>query len=960
MKVHIRVIRVLKTLARVLPVAALAALLLCPSALAYDKAAIKSELLSRLYKSSGGYVSCDFDGYQSTPGKHEGIDCVIGAGHNVYAITGGEVVDSRVKSGLSTIAIYNSAYNVTIVYLHSNSQVSKGQTVEAGALIATESSMGASSVHTHVELRQGRCASAAKSVNDWTLENPDPYPYYETIFSIAPPPTPQCSCSTTYAGTYVCTVSAGSNLMIRSGHGKDYDIIGAIPSGAEVAVSKGDGNWMHVSYGGAEGYSSAQWLERKGDPIVIPTPDSERIFDYLVFNEAFYRAANTDVTGSSETVRAHWQNYGLNEGRQGSQVFCGEVYVGLYPNLKDAFGTNYRAALEHFLDHGISEGKQASAHFNLDRYKANYRDLQIAFGDDNESYYRHFIAHGWDEGRLAREYLTVRFDANGGSVSPAKKNITTEMPYGSLPMPTRSGYFFDGWYTQPTGGTRVYEDTIVPMDPMGEHRTVYAHWLPLVNMDISSALDGESPVDVGRFDVYIDGELLGENIYSFGGDSVYGETYEIDNIQPMDGYVYVGASGSLSGIVSSSDVNIALNFERAPLETSEVNIECRVDGVYKSGVGLFDVYLDGEYSSTCASYGGDMVVGTRYEIKNIRAMDGYVYEGASGPLSGSIPSGSLDIALVFRPNDHCVTLDANGGTVSPDYVMVRDETAIGTLPTPSRTYYTFDGWFTEPSGGSEVDGNTIVTESMTLYAHWTRIQYKVTIDAAGGTSPLGSIMVNAGSAIGYLPAPSRTHYTFDGWFTERTGGSAVNGNTVVTEPMTIYAHWTRLTYRVSFDAAGGTVSTSFKTVNAGDAVGTLPGAVRTGYVFKGWFTEPSGGSQVTAVYVPAGNVTLYAQWEKEPDPVTPMALPANTTTIEAEAFRATAFEAIIVPEGCQTLGSKAFADCPNLKQIALPTSIRGIADDIFSGCGEGLTIICDADSYVAWWAERKGYTVVSE
>lgn len=69
---------------------------------------------------------------------------------------------------------------------------------------------------------------------------------------------------------------------------------------------------------------------------------------------------------------------------------------------------------------------------------------------------------------------------------------------------------------------------------------------------------------------------------------------------------------------------------------------------------------------------------------------------------------------------HKITFDANGGTVSVSDKMASLNTAIGELPTPSRDYYTFDGWYTEANGGEEITEDTVMTSltDMTLYAHW--------------------------------------------------------------------------------------------------------------------------------------------------------------------------------------------------------------------------------------------------
>lgn len=67
----------------------------------------------------------------------------------------------------------------------------------------------------------------------------------------------------------------------------------------------------------------------------------------------------------------------------------------------------------------------------------------------------------------------VTFDAQGGSVTPASKSVTYGQPYGSLPVPVRAGYRFDGWFTVTTGGTQVTAETVVTVTAA---QTLYAHW----------------------------------------------------------------------------------------------------------------------------------------------------------------------------------------------------------------------------------------------------------------------------------------------------------------------------------------------------------------------------------------------------------------------------------------------------------------------------------------------------
>jgi murein DD-endopeptidase MepM/ murein hydrolase activator NlpD len=146
----------------------------------------RSNMSFALY-AAAGRITCGYDGYTSTSGRHEGIDIARGVGSSVHALVAGQVINvvrgSTGRAGLSTIAVYIAASNKTVVYLHSAplSSLRVGQQISRGQIIATESWHGvssSSSAHTHVEMRPGRQTRAAKSVGDSHLDNPNPTSFW--------------------------------------------------------------------------------------------------------------------------------------------------------------------------------------------------------------------------------------------------------------------------------------------------------------------------------------------------------------------------------------------------------------------------------------------------------------------------------------------------------------------------------------------------------------------------------------------------------------------------------------------------------------------------------------------------------------------------------------------------------------------------------------------------------------
>ncbi len=143
---------------------------------------------------------------------------------------------------------------------------------------------------------------------------------------------------------------------------------------------------------------------------------------------------------------------------------------------------------------------------------------------------------------------------------------------------------------------------------------------------------------------------------------------------------------------------------------------------------------------------------------------------------------------------------------------------------------------------------------------------KVKFDANGGSLRWGNSTkrVRYGKTYGYLPTPTRDGYDFEGWYTEaKDGVEIVSTDTVdFTSDVTLYAHWSVVTYQVKFDANGGEVDVEFLDVAYNDTYGELPVPTRDGYEFDGWYTSKSGKKEVTEkdTFTYKRDITLYAHW----------------------------------------------------------------------------------------------------
>ena len=224
----------------------------------------------------------------------------------------------------------------------------------------------------------------------------------------------------------------------------------------------------------------------------------------------------------------------------------------------------------------------------------------------------------------------------------------------------------------------------------------------------------------------------------------------------------------------------------------------------------------------------------------------------------------------WKAKTFTVSFNPTNGSVEPKSKTVQYNKAYGALPVATQTGYNFLGWFTERSGGTQVTETTKVTQKCdhTLFAHWKKAAatttYTVTFNPSGGTVSPTTRKVASGAKLGTLPVATQTGYDFVGWFTEKSGGTQVTANTIVTKNVTYYAHWKAKTFTVSFNPTNGSVNPKSKTVQYNRPYGALPVATQTGYNFLGWFTERSGGTQVTDTtkMTRTADHTLFAHWKK--------------------------------------------------------------------------------------------------
>ncbi len=137
-----------------------------------------------------------------------------------------------------------------------------------------------------------------------------------------------------------------------------------------------------------------------------------------------------------------------------------------------------------------------------------------------------------------------------------------------------------------------------------------------------------------------------------------------------------------------------------------------------------------------------------------------------------MPDSNVEVKAIFEedappaPTEFIVTFDGNGGTPSGGSMTTTDQ-KLPSLPSASRSgSYSFDGWYTEKSGGTKITTDTVFSANTTVYAHWTYTgggggsgysyyTIEATAGAGGSISPSGNVSVREGGDQTFTITPDK-------------------------------------------------------------------------------------------------------------------------------------------------------------------------------------------------------------
>lgn len=255
-----------------------------------------------------------------------------------------------------------------------------------------------------------------------------------------------------------------------------------------------------------------------------------------------------------------------------------------------------------------------------------------------------------------------------------------------------------------------------------------------------------------------------------------------------------------------------------------------------------------------------------------------------------------------------------------------------------------------------IDGAYIVSDETIVKAYYKPISYTVSFDANGGECNIDSKIVYKGDMYGELPTPSRTGYNFQGWYTAKKDGLKITATDIYTmaSDSILYAMWEIRTHNVVYDySTNGGISAemSVDNVNYGENIDMTVEAVKEGWEFIGWNTNPDAIERIDSLKMGDEDVLLYAIYKKKIKAVfidwkdNCAFVRENNLSIYNNETRCQ----MIVPQqnivnGWKNLGWSTLTEADAATEISSDSEIWLVEDSIFYGCYEqDITISYDTN-----------------
>ena len=399
----------------------------------------------------------------------------------------------------------------------------------------------------------------------------------------------------------------------------------------------------------------------------------------------------------------------------------------------------------------------------------------------------------------------VTLDAQGGTLESTTLTATKGASY-SLPIPSKAGYTFEGWYF---GETKIESTGTWAID--GAAIALVAQWSAKTTTVTLEGID--TPVT-----------------------ATYGAAYTLPTPE-KSGYTFDGWSNGETKVESTgtwaTDVATLALTAKWTAKTTVITLE----GIDAPVTATFDA----AYTLPTPEKSGYTFDGWYNGDTKVESVGTWAIEDAA-----------ITLTAKWTAKTTVITLEGVDTPVNATYGESYE------LPTPKKTGYSFAGWYNGDEKLASAGTWTIEDAALTLTAKWTAKTTVIVLNNDGETT---TVSVTYGESY-ELPTPEKAGYSFLGWYLGDDKLETVGTWSLENAAVTLIARYEGAKSNVTLNADGGSFEgDALITINYGAAY-ALPIPTRENYHFIGW--RDAEGGYVAAkgdAWVALGDVTVTATWQ---------------------------------------------------------------------------------------------------
>ena len=470
--------------------------------------------------------------------------------------------------------------------------------------------------------------------------------------------------------------------------------------------------------------------------------------------------------------------------------------------------------------------------------------------------------------KLTPQQFYIKF-AGYGSENLVDKLVTYDSIVGELPNLERTGYTFDGWRDE--YGNK-YEETTV--------------WKSLYDKILTSQWK------VNEYTITFD--VNGGEEYIPPQSAAYGTIIGSFPVAKRKGHTFKGWNTLADGSGETIEAMYTLYGDITLYAQYTPNVY-KVMFDNQGGEGDADG-VDVVYGEPMPTEGvtaptkeGYTFIGYYAIVKEEKI---YYYDSNMQSILNWDREGNWKLHADWKPNTYNVTLIYQDNEETRQLITVTYGEAIQLDKKLERDGYTFDGlneksdgtgvWYYKKEGDIERVNVWNKAKDGEIYVCWTPNIYTVTLDKQGGSGGTDSVVATYSMSMPSAIAPTRTGYIFQGYYCKDDNGEYVKyydsnmksaQNWDQPSNSTLYALWEGIKCVITFDKQGGEGGSNSVTATYGSPMPDIIAPTKTGYMFKGYYTQKNGNGRQyymgvkfddTAVIIwdrLDTDITLYAYWE---------------------------------------------------------------------------------------------------